>query len=196
MQPAAAIERLGAVFRNPRESAVAFLGEGLETARSVFLRWHLPLLLLYPVAIWLCPLTWIFSGGPSWKSALAPLGLALGSLALAFALDRTVQYSVEPRVRTPEESEPRNVAFFLFLPVSGAGLFFLIHPAVGYLALFAAALFSLYNSLETLAWMYSRSRARILTDLIVAVTLLLLPLLVFFGLLNLLNSVRILREFI
>ncbi|MBX7058963.1 MAG: hypothetical protein K1X75_12925 [Leptospirales bacterium] len=195
MQLAAAVEHLRRIFADPNTAALELIAAVAPRAREMIWRWHLPLLLLTTIAAILSPLSWIFSGGPGWKMALAPALTACGAMLASMAFDRLLLYGQHPVLENLDQPPIENVALYLQLPALSLGLLAVVHPLLGLMGVVAGAAYCLWLAVGVLGRLYHRSAARILTSLIGALVLLMLPLLLFLLLTNLISAVRLWRAF-
>jgi len=194
-----------ALFETDRPAAIApFLqaqGYGApETARDFLWRQHVPLLLVFPLAYFACPAVWILfaferGGPPDLQGALLPVFVAFALLCFAALLDRMVLHDEPPALRDNQSAPLRNVALFFHLPLSGAGLFFLLHPVAGWLGLLAAWLYSLWTSLEALRELQGKTRARIYAQVVQSGIVLLAPAALALLVFNIVRTVGIFREY-
>lgn len=171
------------------------LAGGAPEAWPMFRRWHLPVLLCVLALSFLSPLSWILSAPPGWKTVAAPALAALGGLIVAWTFDRLLQYGQPPAIERLDQAPIRNVAIYLQLPAIAAGVFAFIHPLLGAAAVVMAVIYSLWLSIGILARLYERSRARVVTALLGAATMLLIPLVLLLAALNLMNTLRLWRAY-
>lgn len=189
-----ALDDLERMARSPTEAIAAFVGRGRSRSWAVFRERHLPLLVFYPLAGLLCPYSYVFGRGPNFAMhVLVPFTLALLALVQAVLFDRILEYESHRTLEVEGEPDHSQLALYLHLPVSAGGLFFFIHPVFGYLLLFAALAYSTTLSLTEQARARNISLARSITAYIKAALLPLLALTTIALLLNVFNTVAILR---
>lgn len=189
---------LQGILTDARASLIAFLRspDRPTTALGLFIRYHAPLLLFFPVLSLLSPLRFVI--GPDLHPVIlifAPLMLAVGSLVLAALLDGLIQHARTPHVPDESDIEIKNVALYLHLPVSGSALCFFIHPLLGFLVLLLTIAYCLYLSLDLHALVRGKTRAEILVHFITTLIVILLPLLILTLLSSLWRSIQILSEY-
>ncbi len=188
---------LAAIFRQPESAAREFLRENTQaSALSTFVRFHAPLLAIFPLAGGLCPAVHLGAGRFSlFLHVVAPLVLVLGALAFAVLFDQISRFAQHPRMDgAPDEAKVKNVALFLHLPLSATGVFFFLHPLAGFLMLLVALCYCLWISIETTAALYSSSRARVLVYMINAALLGVAPLALLTLLGNLMRNLRFIKD--
>ena len=194
---AEARRQLAAIFREPEVAVREYLRRSHEnSALALFLRLHLPLLTIYPVAALLCPAIHFGPGRFSFAlQVVAPLVLVLGALLFAVIFDQVARFSLHPQLEEdPQAARPRNIALYVHLPLSAAGIFFILHPLLGFLMIFVALLYCLWLALQMTAIFYEQSRARVLVHMVNAALLGLVPLVVLALLGNLLRNITILKN--
>jgi len=174
---AKAHSELNGIFQNPADAAFAYRDAPPESARGLFFRAHLPLLLTYPLAALACPYSWITRGGISIKyHILAPLIPVLGALLIAIIHDKILEYSRPPELHDPERyRRGSNLSLYLHLPLAAAGMFFIVHPGFGYLMLFVALAYSIPLSIVLNARVREISLARSITTYLNALSFPLIP---------------------
>lgn len=192
----ASVHWLAAIFRQPEAAAREFLRANQGSALQLFLRLHLPLLALFPLAGLICPAVHLGASRFSFGlHVIAPLMLVIGALAFAVLFDQVSRFAQHPRMeRAANELRVKNLALFLHLPLSATGIFFILHPVVGFLMLLLALFYCLWISIETAAIFYESSRARVLVYMINAALLGVVPLTIFTFLANLLRNLTFLKN--
>ena len=194
MNPVAALEDLERIARSPTEAIQSFVGRGRSRTWEIFWQRHVPLLALYPISALLCPYSHIFGRGPSLSThVLLPLGLVLCILAQAALFDRVLEYSSHRTLEVEDGPDFSQIAFYLHLPLSAGGAFFLIHPGVGYLMLFAAAAYCVSLAIGAQCRARGINLARALTAYLSAAILPLLGLLGLALLYNIYHTAVVLR---
>ncbi len=154
---------------------------------------HLGLVLLYPVFALACPYVWIVKGRISPATQIVMPVLLVGVfLLLALLYDKIMEHSRPPSL--PEDKEIRNLAVFLHLPVSAAGMFFFLHPGLGYLMVFAAAIYSILMSIRAQSLAHGRGLGDAFSRYIGAGLLLMVPLVLMLLAFNILRTVRIFKS--
>ncbi|MCB1325251.1 MAG: hypothetical protein H7A21_07235 [Spirochaetales bacterium] len=188
-------QELQLIFQDPSAAAAGFSERFRGPVIDLVRRYHLPLLILLPVAALLSPAGWLI--GPNlgiFLRAIAPVFAVLGILFVAIVFDRVLEYSRTPSIQPPAGPPDRHLALYLSLPVSALAPFFFLHPLLGYLMLALSAAFCLYQSLEYAAAHFERSRARILAQFVSAIIALMIPVAALLFLLNVARSIAILRD--
>ncbi len=173
---------LSAIFGGYESATRDFLRIYQGSALRLFLRLHAPLLVIFPLAGARCPAVHLGLGRFSIAlQIVVPLVLVIGALVFAALFDQVVRYADHPSMPSPAASSDgelraRNIALFLHLPLSATGIFFCLHPLLGYLMLLIALVYSLWIAIEATAIFYELSRARVLVHMINTVLLGLVPL--------------------
>ncbi len=187
------VEQLRLIFADSPQAVASFAGEQPVSAVALFTRKHLPLLVLFPLFSFAAPVRWILAGQFSLsRDALGPLLLAGGFLGMAMVFDKILENERGPELH-PRHVLPRNLALFLHLPVSAAGVFFLFHGMIGLLFLLASGAFATALSILTACRLRGLSPARGLALYLSAAVFLLLPLVILFFALNLARTYGIIR---
>lgn len=194
MNLARALEDLQRIGRDPAGALTMFAASRHIRTRAILWQLHLPLLAAYPVAALLCPYSYVFGSGPSLKAhILVPLLLVAVFLLQAMLFDRVLEYS-GPR---PVELEPlpdhSQLALRFHLPLCGAGIFFFLHPALGYVMLLATALYCAGLALRMQCVARGISYARALTAYVSAATLPMLGLVALLAVWNVWRTLSIIR---
>lgn len=185
---------LRSIFYNHRAAVDHFHRNHSRSAREVFRDIHLPLLLLSPFFYILSPVR-LMGGGPFFRTSLLfPTVLMVLGLLLAMTFDRLSENADGPMVEDPLRPDRKNLALFLHLPVTGSGIFYFFHPAIGSVVLFASLIFSVIASVDAGAWIYHRSRIRSFNLYLLAIFLYLIPLLLLLAGLNMVMSFDILKD--
>lgn len=191
---------LAAIFGGYESATRDFLRIYQGSALRLFLRLHAPLLVVFPLAGVLCPAVHVGLGRFSIAlHCVVPLVFVLGALAFAALFDQIVRYAGHPTMPPPAASSDgelraRNIALFLHLPLSATGVFFFLHPLLGYLMLLIALVYSLWIAIEATAIFYELSRARVLVHMINTVLLGLVPLAVIVLAGNLLRNILFIKD--
>lgn len=187
------VAQLRLIFADPRAAADAFRAEPPASALTLAARKHSILLLLFPVFSFAAPLRWIMGGDfRAARDAVLPLGLACGILVLAMLFDKIIENARGPELYV-RDAPPRNLALFLHLPVSAAGVFFLFHGLAGFLMILVSAAYAGTLSILAVSRLRAMSPARAITHYVTAVVFLLVPLLGLVLILNLLRTYAILK---
>ncbi len=127
----------------------------------VFLRIHLPFLLIFPVFFLTGPFGPLFLGSSrSWKGLIPAMVLVSVSLLLALTFDRILSHRIPPATDISDTRVPRNVALHLHIPVTASGIFFFIHPAFGFIMLFLSIGLSIQRSIRMAARLHDIGRRR------------------------------------
>lgn len=181
---------LAELFRHPEQAAREYLRGNQGSALEMFLRLHLPVLVLYPVAGLLCPAVHLGLGRFSFTlQVVAPLVLVVGALAFAVLFDQVARFARHPEMETPENAlRIKNLALFSHLPLSAAGIFFILHPLIGFLMVLIALAYSVWTAIDLTSIFFEVSRARVLVYLINAALLGVVPLAALTFLVNILRS--------
>lgn len=185
---------LKGIFHEPERALVAFLARPARSAPYLLWTMHLPLLLLGPIAGLLCPLCWLRGGHFSIKKLFVPSLVAAALLLVTVTTDRLIEHS---RIRGLMDSDRplmKNIGLFLTLPVSAALVFFLLHPAVGYLMLIASWIYFMFLTLGFHARYREMTITRVVIYYLSAAITLLFGLVVVLALLNVWKSFEILRS--
>ena len=189
-----AIRHFDAILSYPRQSLRDFLSYPYpKRTLSMFWDLHLPLSLLYPLSAILSPYLHSLDNFPL-EHVFLPFFLLCLLLFFAAVYDRMFAYA-SPRLKVSASSlEKRqahsNIAFYFHLPLAGIGPFFFFHPALGYIMIFAAMLWSSFHSIEFLSAAYQVSRARSLSYWFMSIIFLLIPLAVLLFLFSLLSNIN------
>lgn len=183
------LTRLDLQFRNVGDAISEHAGRPPGKAIRDFREDHLPFLLAYPLVVAASPSTWLkwhsAHAFPSVRSVLLPPLFVIALLFLSAFFDKLLEFRHGP-LRMRDRPAVRNVTLFLTMPVSAALIFFLIHPLAGWLMLFSAAAFSLFQAAHYESTLRRGSMRSVVAEIIVAAGFLLLPLV---GLLLLYNAV-------
>ncbi len=191
MHFSAAIEDLQKIFADCRSAASGFLARKRMPAARLLAGEHLPLLLLFPVFSAMSPLRWWLHGGLSVKKDLLyPLAAPCAFLMLAAVYDRILEYSRSPSDRI-ESDRQNQLSLFLFLPVAASGMFFLIHPAVGFAAVIFSGIYSSVQTIQIQSELRGLSPARGAAYFFSAAAFLLIPVNLVLFLMNLMRSIDI-----
>ncbi len=193
MSLARALDDLELLARDREAALDTFARRGRERSWDIFRRIHLPLLLLYPAAALLCPLSYILGRGPSLTGVLVPAMLVVVFLVQAALFDRVLEYGSHRTLESEEEPRFAQIALYFHLPLSAGGIFFLILPALGYIMLLLGALFCVGLSIFAQSRARGVSLARALTAYISAALLPLSLLFVLAVVYNLYHTVAVLR---
>ena len=146
-----------AIFTDPPGAVGAYLEREPESSFGFLIKKHLPLVVLFWLFTLLSPYVLIraLSSTISLRlitgllvKSLIPSVLLLGALFLAMAYDKVTEHNNPPRLMDNESPLLKNLALFLHLPLSAAGMFFFIHPALGYGIFFFAGLYCISLSVR------------------------------------------------
>ena len=194
MSLTAALEDLERIARNPAEAAATFAGRAHSRTLEIFWRCHVPLLVFYPLAALICPYSYVFGRGPNIRvHALLPLAVVLLVLMQAALFDRVLEYSRHRTLREDGQPDHSQLAFYLHLPLSAGGLFFLIHPVLGYIMLFSAVIYSVTLSINAQCRARRLNLARVLTAYLAAAILPLAALALVALMYNIVHTISVLR---
>lgn len=184
-------------FSHPRDALARHRERPPARAFRDFREDHLPFLLAYPLVLLLSPWTWIhyFLGGgiPSLRALALPVFIVLAVLLLAVFFDKIREYRTAPGLRKEQPAE-RNIALFFSLPVSASLIFFLVHPAAGFLALLASLAYSFLQFARYEASARNSPLRNVVAEMIVAAGFLLIPVAGLLLLYNLALTSRILVD--
>lgn len=184
-------------FRNVHEAVAEHARRRPGKAFRDFRQDHLPFVLSYPFLVAISPSTWLkwhFTQTlPSFRSLLLPPLLVVAIAILATFYDKLLEFRHGP-LRMQDRPVVRNVTLFLSMPVSASLLFFLIHPAVGWLMLVASTGLSLFQAAHHEATLRKGSMRSVTAEIIVAAAFLLLPIVGLLLVYNLALTGRILAD--
>lgn len=154
------LEELESILTDAPSAAKRVVEENIP-ARDLFIRTHLPFLLLFPVFHFLSPMGPIFFGNfSSWKLIIPALTFALATLMLAITFDKILLHRSPPPTDIRGVRVPTNIALKLHLPVSASGFFFFFHPAVGFAMLFLSIGLSIQRTVRNAAALHELGRRR------------------------------------
>ncbi len=162
-------------------------------ARQLFLKLHLPLLVLFPLASLSAPLVHILDSFSA-RHAIYPPVAILAALTYATIFDRISGYFRKPRMEEKSYATYRNTSLYLHLPLSGSALFFFIHPIIGYIMLFFSWIYVTWLSWEATARLERMSRIKVFVHWLCGIPLFAIPLLLLLFLANIYRSMQIFEQ--
>ena len=174
-----------------------------KSSLTIFLRLHLPLLILSIIACLFAPsnfLNFKFDSLLSLKKAqsfsltqtLLPIFLILIFIFYTILFDNFLEFQ-KPKLDTiyNKENPYPNLSLLISLPIAGVGVFFFFHKLLGYAMFLICIIRCVYFSLEYSAANYNLTRARVLTFWITTGIFILFNILILSLLINIYDTIKI-----
>ncbi|MBW7857424.1 MAG: hypothetical protein H3C43_03815 [Leptonema sp. (in: Bacteria)] len=185
------------ILMNPKLALQSRLERPMGRVRHDFRQDHLVYYIAYFVLLLVSPYLWynvLFGRLPSFQSLLLPPFLAILFLLLITVFDRFIEYRNSPTNGKAPVANPNshNRALFLSIPVSASLFFFILHPLFGYLMLFGAIVYSVIQTVQSIAGDQQLSVQRVFALLISFCGVFLLPIVALLLIYNLVITSRIL----
>jgi len=187
------------ILSNPKQAVSQFL-ERRPVRTLHFLGYHAPFLILLPLFMFLSPYRLLMGNSLSRTTALFPVILILGFLALGAVFDRLQRYSnaagLDPDRQDFFAMRPtgKNLSLFLHLPLSASAFLFFLHPLPGFLGLLITGIYCAHQSVVAWARLRQQTILESLSAYILSAGLTMLPVLALVLLYNLLKTAGIFRD--
>ena len=195
MNPQTALSYLEEIFTNSDTAVRSFASRKSIGSITFLLRYHLPLLLLFPMATALSPAGWLTGKNFNWLSAfIAPPFLVFGVLIIAATYDKIIEHRQPPPLFDENNFNPKNLASFNHLPISGVGIFFLFHHTIGYLMVIVALFYSIFLSIRSQSILRQLAPATAMAYYLSTFIFFLLPLLVVMIIFNIRQTLKIVLD--
>lgn len=194
--PRSALHHLSLIFNLGEGAVREHLKRTPVSPLRLFQTEHLPLLVSHPLFSLLSPFRWWNGIGIAelFGAMVVPVIAVFIFLLPAAAFDRLLEHRRGPHIADAEERRIKNVSLYLHLPVSGAGIFFLLHPMIGYLMILIAGLYSIYLSIRAAVELHGLIPATALRYYIQGLILCMVPVVLFALLFNLYTTTVILID--
>jgi len=195
MYPRLALADLKLIFLKRERAVQDHMGRSVESALTLFTGEFLPLLIFFPLFSLISPYRWIT--GKSFKIStdiILPLVLVLAFMGIAALYDKIMEHSSGPGLEGDSPDRRKNISLFLHLPLMSCSIFYFIHPLFGLLMIFAGALFSIVLSVRACSIYRYITPARALVYYGWSIFLGLIPVFIFFVIVNIIYSIDLLGD--